>query len=122
MLAFVFNLESLALSLGCNRSQLLIAVQQAAPCTQDPDKIGLLWSAEWVLGLRKVEQVREFFDHLFENPLALAAFPGYISGFLLALTFTTLVVRLVVELMSRAFEKLPDAVLMPWMPGLIMAL
>jgi hypothetical protein len=122
MLAFVFNLESLALSLGCNRSQLLIAVQQAAPGVQDPDKIGLLWSAEWVLGLRKVEEIRAFFDHLFENRLALAAFPKYISGFLLALKFTTLVVRLVVELLSRAFERLPDAVLMPWMPGLIMAL
>jgi hypothetical protein len=122
MLAFVFNLESLALSLGCNRSQLLIAVQQAAPGVQDPDKLGLLWSAEWVLGLRKVEQIREFFDHLFENRLALAAFPGYVSGFLLALKFTSLVVRLVVELLSRAFERLPDSVLMPWMPGLIMAL
>jgi hypothetical protein len=122
MLAFIFNLESLALSLGCNRSQLLIAVQQAAPGVQDPDKLGLLWSAEWVLGLRKVEQIREFFDGLFENRLALAAFPGYISGFLLALKFTSLVVRLVVELMSRAFERLPDAVLLPWMPGLIMAL
>jgi len=122
MLAFIFNLESLALALGCNRSQLLIAVQQAAPGTQDPDKLGLLWSTEWVLGLRKVEQIRDFFNHLFENQLALAAFPGYISGFLLALKFTTLVVRLVVELMSRAFEHLPDAVLLPWMPELIMAL
>src|SRR5205823_353560 len=29
MLAFIFTLESLALSLGCRRSQLVIAVQQA---------------------------------------------------------------------------------------------
>src|SRR5262249_56352852 len=120
MLAFVFNLESLALSLGCQRSQLLIAVQQAGPVTEDPNKLGLLWAAEWVLGLRTVETIRTFFDELFENPLALASFPSYVHGFLLALKFTALVVRLVVELMSRAFERLPDAVLMPWMPGLIM--
>src|SRR5262249_8204099 len=101
MLAFIFNLESLALSLGCNRSQLLIAVQQAGPVTDDPNKLGLLWSAEWVLGLRTVEQIREFFDRLFENRLAVASFPAYINGFLLALKFTSLVVRLVVELMSR---------------------
>jgi hypothetical protein len=122
MLAFIFNLESLALSLGCNRSQLLIAVQQAGPVTDDPNKLGLLWSAEWVLGLRTVEQIREFFDHLFENRLAVAAFPGYINGFLLALKFTSLVVRVVVELMSRAFERLPDTVLMPWLPGLLASL
>ncbi len=122
MLAFVFNLESLALSLGCQRSQLLIAVRQAGPVTDDPNKIGLLWAAEWVLGLRTVEQIRTFFDDLFGNPLALASFPSYVNGFLLALKFTTLVVRLVVELMSRAFELLPDAVLMPWLPGLILML
>jgi hypothetical protein len=122
MLAFIFNLESLALSLGCNRSQLQIAVQQAGPVTDDPNKLGLLWSAEWVLGLRTVEQIRDFFAHLFENRLAVASFPAYINGFLLALKFTSLVVRLVVELMSRAFEQLPDSVLMPWMPGLIMSL
>jgi hypothetical protein len=122
MLAFIFNLESLALSLGCNRSQLLIAIQQSAPATDDPNKIGLMWSAEWLLGLRTVETIREFFAGLLENPLALSSFPGYVNGFLLALKFTSLVARLVVELLSRAFEKLPDAVLMPWLPGLLMTL
>jgi hypothetical protein len=122
MLAFIFNLESLALSLGCNRSQLLIAVGQAAPVTDDPNKLGLLWSAEWVLGLRTVEAIREFFTGLLENRLALASFPAYVNGFLLALKFTPLVSRLVVELLSRAFERLPDAVLMPWLPGLLMTL
>ncbi len=122
MLAFIFNLESLALSLGCNRSQLLIAIQQSAPVTDDPNKIGLLWSAEWLLGLRTIEAIREFFAGLLENSLALSSFPGYVNGFLLALKFTPLVARLVVELLSRAFERLPDAVLMPWLPGLLMTL
>jgi hypothetical protein len=122
MLAFIFNLESLALSLGCNRSQLVIAVQQAGPVTDDPNKIGLLWAAELVLKLREVSSIRAFFDELLENPLALASFPSYINGFLLALKFTSQVVRLVVELLSRAFERLPDGVLMPWMPGLVMTL
>jgi hypothetical protein len=122
MLAFVFTLESLALSLGCNRSQLLIAVQQAAPVTDDPNKIGLLWAAEWLLALRTVESIRAFFDELLDNPMALPSFPAYVNGFLLALKFTSLVARLVVELLSRAFDRLPDAVLMPWLPGLIMTL
>jgi hypothetical protein len=121
MLAFIFNLESLALSLGCDRSQLLIAVRQSAG-TDDPNKVGLLWAAEWVLGLRDVESIRAFFDHLCDNRMALPVFPAYINGFLLALKFTSLVIRLVVELLSRAFERLPDAVLLPWLPGLILAL
>jgi hypothetical protein len=122
MLAFVFNLESLALSLGCQRSQLLIAVRQAAPVTDDPNKLGLLWAAEWLLGLRTAEAIREFFDGLLGNRLALASFPSYVNGFLLALQFTPLVARLVVELLSKAFERLPDGVLLPWLPGLILML
>jgi hypothetical protein len=122
MLAFVFNLESLALSLGCRRSQLVIAVQQAGQVTDDPNKLGLLWTAEWLLGLRTVEAIRDFFERLLENPLALASFPAYVNGFLLALQFTPLVARLVVELLSRAFEHLPDRVLLPWVPGLLLAL
>jgi hypothetical protein len=122
MLAFVFNLESLALSLGCSRSQLVIAVQQSGPVTEDPNKLGLLWAAEWLLALRRVEDIRAFFDGLLENRLALASFPAYVNGFLLALQFTPLVARLVVELLSRAFERLPDDVLLPWLPGLILTL
>jgi hypothetical protein len=122
MLAFVFNLESLALSLGCSRSQLVIAVQQAGPVTEDPNKVGLLWAAEWLLALRRVEDIRAFFAGLLENRLALASFPAYVNGFLLALQFTPLVARLVVELLSRAFERLPDDVLLPWLPGLILTL
>src|SRR5436305_13848509 len=75
MLAFIFNLESLALSLGCQRSQLVIAVQQSGPVTEDPNKLGQLWAAEWVLGLRTVESIRSFFDGLLENRLALVSFP-----------------------------------------------
>src|SRR5262249_25391623 len=122
MLAFLFTLESLALSLGCSRSQLVIAVQQAGPVTTDADKLGLLWSAEWLLGLRDVESIRAFFDQRLDTRLALGSFPAYVQGFLLALKFTPLVGRLVVELLSRAFEPLPDAVLMPWLPGLLVML
>ncbi|VTS04092.1 DUF5682 family protein [Tuwongella immobilis] len=122
MLSFLFTLESLALSLGCQRSQLLIAVQQAGPVTSDPPKLGLLWSAEWVLGLRTIDQIRIYFLDLLENPLAIGSYPGYVQGFLLALKFTSLVGRLVVELLSRAFERLPDRILLPWLPGLIMTL
>src|SRR5207237_600988 len=81
----------------------------SAPVSDGPSTVGLLWSAEWLLGLRTVEAIREFFAGLLENRLALSSFPGYVNGFLLALKFTPLVARLVVELLSRAFEKLPDA-------------
>lgn len=122
MLAFIFTLESLALSMGCERSQLMIAIKQSASLTQDPEKLGILWAAEWLLSVRDIEEIRSFFDHLLENPLTLAAFPRYLDGFLLALTFTPLVSRLIVELLSKAFERLPDHVLMPWLPSLLMGL
>ena len=48
--------------------------------------------------------------------------PAYLNGFLLALRFTPLVARLTTELLSRAFERLPDSVLLPWLPGLLMML
>ncbi len=122
MLAFMFTLESLALSLGCERSQFEIAVKQAGPVTEDPTKLGLLWSAEWLLGLRDISQIRGFLEEVLRNVMMLPAFPAYINGFLLALGFTPLVGKLVVELLSRAFERLPDEVLMPWMPSLVMGL
>ncbi|MCB9765845.1 MAG: hypothetical protein H6739_39085 [Alphaproteobacteria bacterium] len=122
MLSFVFTLESLALAMGCQRSQLLIAIRQAGPQTHDTNKVGLLWAAEWLLELRTTEQIRASFDRILDNPMTLPALPGTLSGFLLALSFTPLVAKLAVELLSRAFCELPDAVLMPWMPGLIATL
>src|SRR5262249_56546163 len=92
------------------------------PVTDVPNRLGVLWAAEWLLGLRTVESIREFVGRLLENRLAVASFPAYVNGFLLALQFTPLVARLVVELLSRAFECLPDGVLLPWLPGLLLAL
>jgi hypothetical protein len=97
-------------------------VGQAAGVTEDPTKIGLLWSAEWLLQLRDIGQIRAHLDGVLSNVLLLPTFPAYVSGFLLALGFTPLVGRLVVELVSKAFERLPDDMLMPWLPSLIMAL
>jgi hypothetical protein len=122
MLAFVFTLESLALSLGCQRTQLEIAVRQAGHKDTDQAKLGLLWTAEWLLGLRTADQIRDHFDDLLANPLAAGAIPAQLQGFLLALKFTPLVTRLVAELVGKAFERLPDRVLMPWLPGLILML
>jgi hypothetical protein len=122
MLQFLFTLESLALSLGCERSQLVIALRQAAPITVDPPKLALLWSAECVLRLRDVASLRGHFDALIENELTLPALPEYLEGLLLALVFTPLVGGLTVELLSKAFERLPDRLLMPWLPKLLMRL
>lgn len=122
MLAFIFTLESLALSMGCQRSELLIAIQQAAPNTVDPAKKGLLWTAELVLQLRTQAIIRDYFQHLLQNETALPVLPDYLSGFLLALSFTPLVNKLTVELLSRVFGELPDRLLMPWIPKLVMML
>jgi hypothetical protein len=119
MLQFIFTLESLALSLGCERSQLVIAIRQAAPVTIDPPKLALLWSAECVLRLREVSSLRSHFDALIDNELTLPALPEYLEGLLLALVFTPLVGSLTVELLSKAFERLPDRLLMPWLPKLL---
>ncbi len=122
MMGFIFTLESLALSLGCDRSQLLIAIRQANDVQISPDKIGLLWSAQYLLGERTAEEIRAFFDEALDNELLVPALPHYIMGFVLALRFTPLVGRLVVELMSKAFARLPDRILLPWLPNLIMTL
>ena len=120
MLAFIFTQEALAMSMGCERSQLLIALELAEP--EDPAKISLLWAAEWIVGLRTEDQVREEFLHLMGHPMLLPAFPEYMAGFLLALEFTPRISRLAVELLSRAFGRLPDEVLVPWLPTLVVTL
>lgn len=119
MLAFVFSLESLALALGCQRSQVIIAVRQAAPLTTDPGKLGLLWAAEWTLELKRGDEVRDEFNALMDNPMSLSALPGALGSLLLALSFTPLVSALAAELLSRAFMELPEALLLPWLPGLL---
>lgn len=120
MLAFIFTQEALAFSMGCQRSQLLIAVKQAAP--EDAPKKALLWAAQWVLGLRGEEEIRAEFTHLLSQPLLLPAFPDYVAGFLMALEFTPRITRLAVEIVSRAFAGLPEEVLVPWLPKLVVAL
>jgi len=120
MLQFILTLESLALSLGSERSQLVIALKQSAP--DDPPKRALLWSAECVVGLRQLPSLREFFGGLLNNELTLPSLPEFLNGFLLALSFTPLVAGLTVELLSKAFERVPDRVLMPWLPQLMMML
>lgn len=122
MLGFIFTLESLALSLGCNRSQLLIGVQQASQELEDRAKLGLLWTTELLLGLRTIEQIREFLNHVLNNEMQIAAFPDYLNGFILALNFAPRIGQLVVELLSKLFASVPDSVLLPWLPSLILRL
>ena len=120
MLAFIFTQEALAFSMGCERSQLVIAVAQSEP--DDPPKIALRWAAQWILGQREEDAVRADFLHLLRSPLLLPAFPEYMAGFLLALEFTPRISRLAVEFLSRAFALLPDEVLVPWLPKLVVTL
>ncbi|MEU5084822.1 MULTISPECIES: DUF5682 family protein [Streptomyces] len=120
MLGFLFSMESLALSLGCDRNQLELAVAQSHP--QDPAKTALLWAARTQLGTLSRADLRARCAELLGNPLVIPAYPHYLSGFLHALEPVPALADFVVEAVSNAFAQLPDPVLLPWLPTLITSL
>ncbi|MCQ6552014.1 DUF5682 family protein [Streptomyces sp. C10-9-1] len=120
MLGFLFGMESLALSLGCDRSQLELAVAQSHP--DEPSRTALLWAAQVQLGTVSREELRTRCDDMLGNPLVVPAFPRYLSGFVHALEPVPALTDLVVEVVSNAFGRLPDPVLLPWLPTLITTL
>ena len=120
MLGFLFSMESLALSLGCDRTQLELAVRQSHP--EAPVKIALLWAARNQLGILPLTDLRARVDDLLANPLVVPAFPQYVSGFVQALEPVPRLAPFVVETLSKAFGQLPDPVLLPWLPTLITTL
>ena len=117
MLGFLFSMESLALSLGCDRTQLELAVAQSHP--EEPAKTALLWAARTQLGQLSREDLRARCDELLGNPLVVPAYPRYLSGFVHALEPVPGLAGFVVEMVSNAFGRLPDPVLLPWLPTLI---
>jgi hypothetical protein len=120
MLGFLFSMESLAISLGCERTQLELAVRQSRP--EAPAKVALLWAAQSHLGMLSRAELRSRYDELLANPLAVPAIPLYLSGFVQGLEPAPGLAPVIVEVMSKAFARLPDAVLLPWLPKLIMTL
>lgn len=120
MLGFLFSMESLALSLGCDRTQLELAVAQSHP--EEPSKVALLWAAQVQLGTLTRAHLRDRCAALLGNPLALPSYPQYLSGFVHALEPAPGLVDFVVEAMSNAFAQLPDPLLLPWLPTLISTL
>ncbi|MFD7618550.1 hypothetical protein [Streptomyces sp. NPDC059802] len=120
MLGFLFSMESLALSLGCDRTQLELAVVQSHP--EESSKTALLWAAQVQLGRLSREDLRARCDELLSNPLVVPAYPRYLSGFLYALDPVPGLTDFVVEAVSNAFGRLPDPVLLPWLPTLITTL
>ncbi|MEI5007041.1 DUF5682 family protein [Streptomyces sp. PmtA] len=120
MLGFLFSMEGLALSLGCDRTQLELAVAQSHP--GEPAKVALLWAAQTQLGSLSRAELRTRCDELLANPLVVPAYPRYLSGFLHALEPAPALADFVVESVSNAFARLPDAVLLPWLPTLITTL
>ncbi|WP_069169318.1 DUF5682 family protein [Streptomyces griseus] len=120
MLGFLFSMENLALSLGCDRTQLELAFAQSHP--REPSKTALLWAAQVQLGQLSRAGLRERCDALLDNPLVLPAYPRYLSGFLHALEPVPQLAGFVVEAVSNAFARLPDPVLLPWLPSLITTL
>ncbi|AZM58922.1 MULTISPECIES: DUF5682 family protein [unclassified Streptomyces] len=120
MLGFLFSMESLALSLGCDRHQLELAVAQSHP--DDPAKTALLWAAQVQLGTLSRTELRKRCAGLLDNPLVVPAYPRYLNGFVHALEPVPGLADVVVEAVSNAFGRLPDAVLLPWLPLLITTL
>ncbi|MFI9150085.1 hypothetical protein [Streptomyces sp. NPDC053367] len=120
MLGFLFGMESLALSLGCDRTQLELAVAQSHP--REPDRTALLWAAQTQLGRLSRAELRARCAELLGNPLVVPAYPRYLSGFLHALEPVPQLTDFVVEAVSHAFAELPDPVLLPWLPALITTL
>lgn len=120
MLGFLFSMESLALSLGCDRTQLELAVAQSHP--REPSKVALLWAAQVHLGRLSRAELRARCDELLGSPLVLPAYPRYLSGFVHALEPVPGLTDFVVEAVSNAFARLPDPVLLPWLPTLISTL
>ncbi|WP_257003846.1 DUF5682 family protein [Streptomyces sp. SA15] len=120
MLGFLFSMESLALSLGCDRTQLELAVAQSHP--RQASKTALLWAAQVQLGHLSRADLRMRCEDLLGNPLVVPAYPRYLSGFLHALEPVPQLADFVVEAVSTAFGRLPDPVLLPWLPTLITTL
>jgi hypothetical protein len=120
MLGFLFTMESLALSLGCDRTQLELAVAQSHP--EEPSRVALLWAAQVQLGRMSRAELRGRCDELLGNPLVLPSYPQYLSGLVHALEPVPGLADVVVEAISHAFGRLPDPVLLPWLPTLITAL
>ncbi|MFD3327929.1 hypothetical protein [Streptomyces sp. NPDC058701] len=120
MLGFLFGMESLAMSLGSDRTQLELAVAQSHP--RDPSKTALLWAAQVHLGHLTRADLRATCDELLGNPMVVPAYPRYLSGFVDALEPVPGLTDFVVEAVSNAFARLPDPVLLPWLPTLITTL
>ncbi|MFC5823881.1 DUF5682 family protein [Nonomuraea insulae] len=120
MLGFLFTMESLALALGCDRAQLELAVRQSHP--EAPAKVALLWAARHQLGLLPLASLRTRCDELLANPLVVPSVPQYITGFVQAMELAPGLSGFVVEVISKAFGRLPDNVLLPWLPKLIVTL
>ncbi|MFI1028831.1 hypothetical protein [Streptomyces sp. NPDC020951] len=120
MLGFLFGMESLALSLGCDRTQLELALAQSHPT--EPSRTALLWAAQTHLGTLSRTALRERCAELLGNPLVVPAYPRYLSGFVHALEPVPELADFVVEAVSNAFARLPDPVLLPWLPTLITGL
>jgi hypothetical protein len=122
MLNFIFNLESLALSLGCNREQLFVSISQIPENELDPQKAGLLFGAQWLLKMKEISELDAFFNRLFEKKLMNRSLSHYLKGFILALNFAKNLTQFVVRIMAKIFALIEDVILMPLIADLILML
>ena len=74
------------------------------------------------LGTLTRAELRARCDALLDNPLVVPSYPRYLNGFVHALEPVPGLADVVVEAVSNAFGRLPDTVLLPWLPLLITTL
>ena len=120
MLGFLFSMESLALSLGCDRTQLELAVAQSHP--EDPARAALLWAARHQLGLLLLAESAGALRRPAGQPAGAAGLPAVPERLRAGPGAGAGAGAFVVEVMSKAFARLPDPVLLPWLPTLITTL
>lgn len=119
-LGFVLTLETLALSLGCDRSQLDLAIAGSHPT--EPERVALRWAVQVHLGVLTRGELRSRCQEILANPMLLPGYPRYLRGLVQALEPVPGLVDFVVESISTAFGELPDSVLLPWLPTLVLSL
>jgi hypothetical protein len=120
MLGFIITFGNLALSMGASQDQFIIAVKQSEP--SDHAKKSLLWTAEYLLNMRTIDSMRLYFDNVINKSMLMPLFHQSITGFVASIDFCKQITQFVVELISKAFDRLPDRILIPFFIKLIIEL
>jgi hypothetical protein len=75
-----------------------------------------------MLGLLTISEIRQRMQDIIHDGMRLSSLPQYLNGLILALSFAPRISLFLVEVLTEVFAKLPDNVLLPWLPSLILKL